>query len=159
MSLSAIVAMAANRCIGRDNALPWRLPEDLKRFKQLTLGHTLLMGRKTYESIGRPLPGRTTWVVTRQRDWSAPEGVQVMHSLDEALARSSPGEVFLAGGAQLYAQGLPHVRRLYLTLIERAYEGDTFFPEWDVSAWRLTADEPHPASGDAPPFRFLTYER
>ena len=159
MSLSALVAMASNRCIGRDNALPWRLPEDLKRFKRLTLGHTLVMGRKTYDSIGRPLPGRTTWVVTRQHDWTAPEGVHVAHSLDEALAGAGDGEVFLAGGAQLYEQALPRVRRLYLTLLERAYAGDTFFPPLDLSAWRLTEDEPHPAAGDAPAFRFLTYER
>ncbi len=159
MTLSAIVALASNRCIGRDNALPWRLPEDLQRFKRLTLGHTLVMGRKTYDSIGRPLPGRTTVVVTRQPDWAAPPGVRVAHALDEALDMAGPGEVFLAGGAQLYAQAMDRVRRLYLTRIERPYEGDTFFPEVDLSGWRLVADEPHPATDTTPPFRFLTYER
>jgi len=159
MILSAIVAMASNRCIGRDNALPWRLPEDLKRFKRLTLGHTLVMGRKTYESIGRPLPGRSTLVVTHQRDWAAPEGVHVAHSLDEALERAGDGEVFIAGGAQLYAQAMERVRRLYLTRIERAYEGDTFFPEVDLSGWRLSAEEHHPATDTTPPFAFITYER
>lgn len=157
MSLCAIVAMASNRCIGRDNTLPWRLPADLKRFKQLTLGHTLVMGRKTYESIGRPLPGRTTLVVTRQRDWAA-EGIQVAHSLEEALERAPGSEVFIAGGAQLYAEAQPRVRRLYLTRIERDYAGDTFFPPWDLSGWRLSAEEPHPATATEPPFTFLTYD-
>lgn len=158
MTLSAIVAMAANRCIGRDNTLPWRLPADLKRFKQLTMGHTLVMGRKTYESIGRPLPGRTTVVVTRQRDY-APEGVRVAHSLEQALALAPGDEVFLAGGADLYRQAMGHVRRLYLTRIDRDYEGDTFFPEVDLSGWRLVAEEHHPATATEPPFSFLTYER
>ncbi|ATB28190.1 dihydrofolate reductase [Melittangium boletus] len=159
MTLCAIVAMASNRCIGRDNALPWRLPEDLKRFKRLTLGHTLIMGRKTYESIGRPLPGRRTLVVTHQRGWAVPEGVHVAHSLDEALEQAGGGEVFIAGGAQLYAQAMERVRRLYLTRIERAYEGDTFFPEVDLSGWRLSAEEHHAATDTTPPFAFLTYER
>lgn len=158
MTLSAIVAMASNRCIGRDNALPWRLPEDLQHFKRLTMGHTLVMGRKTYQSIGRPLPGRTTLVVTHQPDWRA-EGVQVVHSLEEALARAEGHEVFIAGGAQLYAQALPHVRRLHLTLLEHPYEGDTFFPPLDLSAWRLVSEEPHAATPTTPPFAFLTYER
>ncbi|EPX65034.1 Dihydrofolate reductase [Cystobacter fuscus DSM 2262] len=158
MTLSAIVAMASNRCIGRDNTLPWRLPADLQRFKRLTLGHTLLMGRKTYESIGRPLPGRTMLVVTRQQGW-APEGIEVAHSLEEALARARGDEVFLAGGAQLYEQAMDRVRRLYLTRIDREYEGDTFFPEVDLSTWRLTAEEFHPATDTTPPFAFLTYER
>ena len=158
MRLSAIVAMATNRCIGRDNTLPWRLPADLKRFKQLTMGHTLIMGRKTYESIGRPLPGRTTLVVTRQRDY-APEGVQVAHSLEQALELARGDEVFIAGGADLYRQAMEHVRRLYLTRIGRDYEGDTFFPELDLSGWRLLAEEHHPATATEPPFSFLTYER
>jgi dihydrofolate reductase len=159
MTLSAIVAMASNRCIGKDNTLPWRLPADLKRFKQLTLGHTLVMGRKTYESIGRPLPGRTTLVVTRQRGY-APEGVRVAHSLEQALELArGDDEVFIAGGADLYRQALGQVRRLYLTRIEREYAGDTFFPELDLSDWRLLAEEPHPATDTAPPFSFLTYER
>ena len=158
MTLSAIVAMAANRCIGKDNTLPWRLPADLKRFKQLTMGHTLLMGRKTYESIGRPLPGRTTVVVTRQRDY-APEGVRVAHSLEQALELARGDEVFIAGGADLYRQALERVRRLYLTRIDRDYPGDTFFPEVDLSGWRLVTEEPHPATATEPPFSFLTYER
>jgi dihydrofolate reductase len=158
MKLSAIVAMAANRCIGKDNTLPWRLPADLKRFKQLTLGHTLILGRKTYESIGRPLPGRTMLVVTRQRDY-APEGVQVAHSLEEALERASGDEVFIAGGAELYRQAMDRVERLHLTQVHADYEGDTFFPEVDLSAWRLVSEEHHPATPSEPAFSFLTYER
>lgn len=158
MTLSAIVAMASNRCIGRDNTLPWRLPADLQRFKRLTMGHTLIMGRKTYESIGRPLPGRTTLVVTHQPDWRA-EGVRVAHSLEQALEQARGDEVFIAGGAQLYAQALPQVRRLQLTLLERPYEGDTFFPPLDLSGWRLAFEEHHAATPTTPPFAFLTYER
>lgn len=160
MRLSAIVAMASNRVIGTHNQLPWRLPADLARFKRLTLGHTLVMGRKTYESIGRPLPGRTTIVVTRQWDY-APPGVKVAHSVDEALALAQgDDEVFIAGGAELYAQTMDRLDRLYLTLIERELPGDTFFPEVDLSTWRLLEQEHHPASTpDALPFTFLTYER
>ncbi len=158
MTLSAIVAMASNRCIGKDNALPWRLPADLKRFKQLTMGHALVMGRKTYESIGRPLPGRTMIVVTRQQDY-APEGVQVAHSLEQALGMAHGDEVFLAGGADIYRQAMDRVRRLYLTRIDREYEGDAFFPPLDLSAWTLLAEEHHPATTTEPPFSFLTYER
>ncbi|ADO74366.1 dihydrofolate reductase [Stigmatella aurantiaca] len=160
MTLSAIVAMAANRVIGANNQLPWRLPTDLARFKRLTMGHTLLLGRKTYESIGRPLPGRTLVVVTRQRDY-APAGVQVVHSLEEALARArGDTEAFIAGGADLYAQTQHLWNRLYLTRIERDVPGDTWFPEVDLSAWRLIEQEHHPATGESGlPHAFLTYER
>jgi len=160
MRLSAIVAMASNRVIGANNQLPWRLPADLARFKRLTMGHALVMGRKTYESIGRPLPGRTMVVVTRQRGY-APEGVKVAHSVDEALARV-PGddEVFIIGGAELYAQTMDRLDRLYLTRIEREFPGDTLFPEVDLSTWKLLEQEHHPASTpDALPYAFLTYER
>ena len=160
MRLSAIVAMAANRVIGVRNQLPWRLPADLARFKRLTMGHTLVMGRKTYESIGRPLPGRTIVVVTRQQDY-APPGVKVAHSVDEALALAQgDDEVFIAGGADLYAQTMDRLDRLYLTRIERDLPGDTYFSEVDLSSWRLIEEEHHPAaSPEALPFSFLTYER
>jgi dihydrofolate reductase len=160
MRLSAIVAMASNRVIGVNNQLPWRLPADLARFKRLTMGHTLVMGRKTYESIGRPLPGRTTVVVTRQRDY-APEGVKVAHSVDEALAMAQgDDEVFIIGGAELFAQTMNRLDRLYLTLIEREFPGDTSFPEVDLSMWKLIDQEHHPASTpEALPYAFLTYER
>ncbi|AKQ64040.1 Dihydrofolate reductase [Myxococcus hansupus] len=159
MKLSAIVAMAANRVIGAGNQLPWRLSADLARFKRITMGHTLVMGRKTYESIGRPLPGRTFIVVTRQRDF-APAGVQVAHSVDDALAKaqaSGDTEVFIAGGADLYAQTMDRVQRLYLTRIDRDFPGDTCFPEVDLSGWTCVEEEQHL---DAElPFAFLTYER
>ena len=160
MRLSAIVAMAANRVIGVNNQLPWRLPADLARFKRLTMGHTLLLGRKTYESIGRPLPGRTFVVVTRQRGY-APQGVKVAHTVDEALALAQgDDEVFVAGGAELYAQTMDRLNRLYLTRIERDFPGDTYFPEVDLSGWKLLEQEHHPASGpDALSYSFLTYER
>jgi dihydrofolate reductase len=160
MRLSAIVAMAANRVIGANNQLPWRLPADLARFKRITMGHTLIMGRKTYESIGRPLPGRTFIVVTRQQGY-APQGVKVAHSVDEALALArGDDEVFIAGGAELYAQTLDRLDRLYLTRIERDFPGDTYFPEVDLSGWKLIEGEHHPASGPEDlPYSFLTYER
>jgi dihydrofolate reductase len=159
MKLSAIVAMASNRVIGANNQLPWRLPADLARFKRVTMGHTLVMGRKTYESIGRPLPGRTMIVVTRQPDF-APPGVKVAHSVDEALALArGDDEVFIAGGAELYAQTIGRLDRLYLTRIEREVPGDTRFPELDLSAWRLIEEDHHPATTpDALPYAFLTYE-
>ncbi|RKG99967.1 dihydrofolate reductase [Corallococcus sp. CA053C] len=156
--LSAIVAMATNRVIGQGNTLPWRLPPDLARFKRLTLGHTLVMGRKTYDSIGRPLPGRATIVITRQRDWAPPPGVQVAHSVDEALEQArSDSEVFIAGGADLYAQTADRWQRLYLTLIDRDFPGDARFPPVDLSSWRLVEQDPHPEA--EPPFGFFTYER
>ncbi|HVG58887.1 MAG TPA: dihydrofolate reductase [Hyalangium sp.] len=160
MRLSAIVAMARNRVIGANNQLPWRLPADLARFKRLTMGHTLVMGRKTYESIGRPLPGRTMVVVTRQHGY-APQGVKVAHSVDEALALAQgDDEVFIIGGAELFAQTMNRLDRLYLTLIEREIPGDTFFPEVDLSRWKLIEQEHHPASTpEALPHAFLTYER
>jgi len=159
MRLSAIVAMASNRVIGVNNQLPWRLPADLARFKRLTMGHTLVMGRKTYESIGRPLPGRTMIVVTRQRDY-APDGVKVAHSVDEALTLAQgDDEVFIIGGAELFAQTMNRLDRLYLTLIEREIPGDTFFPKADLSTWKLIEQEHHPASTpEALPYAFLTYE-
>ncbi|MCY1020466.1 dihydrofolate reductase [Pyxidicoccus sp. MSG2] len=159
MRLSAIVAMASNRVIGAGNQLPWRLSADLARFKKLTMGHTLVMGRKTYESIGRPLPGRTFIVVTRQKDY-APPGVMVAHSVDEALllARArGDDEVFIAGGADMYAQTMDRWNRLYLTRIAREFPGDTYFPEVDLSGWRLVEDAQHPEA--ELPHAFLTYER
>ena len=159
MRLSAIVAAAANRVIGAGNQLPWRLSADLARFKRLTMGHTLVMGRKTFESIGRPLPGRAFIVVTRQRDY-APQGVMVAHSVDAALemARArGDDEVFIAGGADLYAQTMDRWNRLYLTRIAREFPGDTYFPAVDLSGWRLIEEEQHPEA--ELPFAFLTYER
>ena len=160
MFVSIIAATSTNRVIGLSNAIPWRLPADLKRFKTLTMGHHLLMGRKTFESIGRPLPGRTTVVMTRRRDYSAP-GILVAHSLDEALELArGDDEIFVAGGADIYRLALPSAQRLYQTLIHEEFPGDTFFPEFDESTWHLVwsreveADERNPHR-----FTFQVYEK
>ncbi|WP_243372489.1 dihydrofolate reductase [Geotalea sp. SG265] len=129
MIISLIAAMAENRVIGSHNALPWDLPADRKRFKALTLGHPVIMGRKTYESIGRPLPGRKNIVVTGQRGYRA-EGCLIAHSLAEAIDLAGDGdEAFICGGGDLYRQALPLADRIYLTVIHRDYEGDVFFPQ------------------------------
>ncbi|MFQ5930282.1 MAG: dihydrofolate reductase, partial [Acidobacteriota bacterium] len=139
MRLSIIAAVSANQVIGHNNRLPWRLPADLKRFKSLTMGHHLLVGRKTFESIGRPLPGRTTVVITHRNDY-APKGVLVAHSLNEAVKMASgDDEVFIAGGAQIYRQTLARADRLYLTLIHEDFEGDAYFPQFDESDWLLSS--------------------
>ncbi|HZS43626.1 MAG TPA: dihydrofolate reductase [Blastocatellia bacterium] len=159
MRISIIVAMSINRVIGLNNALPWRLSADLKRFKQLTMGHCLIMGRKTFESIGRPLPGRTTIVVTRQRGFK-PDGVQIAHSLEDAINQASGDEVFIAGGAQIYNESIQMADRLYMTIIEKEFEGDAFFPEINFSDWRLESEEKHePDSQFEYSYSFLTYDR
>lgn len=137
--LTLVAAYADNRVIGRDGAIPWRIPEDFAHFKATTMGGTLVMGRATYDSIGRPLPGRTTVVVTRNRDWSA-DGVLVAHALDEALALASAhdGEIFVAGGAQLYEQALPLATHQVLTEVHQSPEGDTCYPAFDLAEWRET---------------------
>lgn len=159
--LSLIAAVARNGVIGRDNRLPWRLPEDLRHFKALTMGHPLIMGRKTWESLPGRLPGRPHIVVTRNPAYRA-EGATVVGSLAAAIeaAGRMPGgeEVFLIGGAQLYAQALPIADRLYLTEIDADFEGDARFPVWDRARWRETAREPHRADLGWD-YAFVTYER
>jgi dihydrofolate reductase len=143
MLISIIAAMGRNRAIGHKNTLPWRLPTDLQRFKQLTLGHHILMGRKTFESIGRPLPGRTSIIITRQPDFLV-EGCLIAHSLDGAidLAKSrGEQEAFIIGGAEIYAQALSTADRMYLTLVEAEPEADAFFPAFDENAWEKSAEE------------------
>lgn len=149
MSVILIAAVAANRVIGRDNQLPWRIPGDLPRFKALTMGHTLVMGRKTFESIGRPLPGRTTIVVSRNPHFTA-SGVTTAGDLASALALVQSGETFIAGGGELYAQALPLAHALQLTEIDAAFAGDAYFPAFDRSAWRVVADELRPADDAFP---------
>lgn len=135
MRISAICAMSENRAIGRHNQLLWHLPADLKHFKKLTMGNPILLGRKTYESIGRPLPGRTNIVITRDNNFQAP-GCLVVHSVERALdAVVGNEEVFIIGGAQLYRQTLPLVQRLYLTMVHQHIEGDAFFPEINQAEW------------------------
>lgn len=162
MRLSIIAAVAANGVIGRDNQLPWHLSEDLRRFKRLTMGHHLILGRKTFESIGRPLPGRSMVVVSRRRPVLA-EGVRLADSLQTAIDladRAGDDEAFVAGGAEIYAMALPLADRLYLTRIEADFEGDTRFPDLDFAEWRIRSEEPHSASADFEwPFRFQMLER
>jgi len=154
MRVTIVVAQARHGIIGRDNALPWHLPEDLKHFKATTLGHAIVMGRRTFESIGRPLPGRRTIVVTRNAAWHAP-GCERAPSLDAALAlAASPGtdpsiatdEVFVVGGAQVYRQALPHADRIVLTEIDLEVDGDARFPALAPQEWTEHAREAHTSS-------------
>lgn len=148
MRLSIIVALARNGTIGKDGDLPWRLSADLKRFKRITMGHHLLMGRKTFESIGRPLPGRTTVVVSRGRPELA-EGVHLVSSIEAGLElarEAGEEELFVAGGAEVFAAVLDRADRLYLTRVEAEVDGDTFFPELDESKWRRVSSETHDAN-------------
>jgi len=159
MILSLIGAMARNRVVGVDNRLPWRLPEDLKRFKALTSGHPVIMGRKTYESIGRLLPERLNIILTRQKNYNI-EGASVVSSLDEALAlaKKSPGaeEVYVIGGAEIWQIALPLAQRIDLTLIDRHVEGDAYFPKFSESEFDLVLKEER---SEPERFWFMRYER
>ena len=158
--ISLIVAMAQNGVIGRANALPWRLPRDLQRFKALTVGKAVLMGRRTFESIGRPLPGRANLVLTRDRAWHA-AGVDAVHSLEEALARGGGcPELVAIGGAEVYRLVLPLARRIYLTHVHADVAGDTFFPDFDSTQWADVECSRQPADAHhAYPLTFVTLER
>ncbi|MBY5958179.1 type 3 dihydrofolate reductase [Membranicola marinus] len=162
MILSAIVAISSNNVIGKDNDLPWYLPADLKYFKKTTLGHPVIMGRKSYESIGRPLPKRTNIVVTRD-PYFISSNILVAHSIGEAveLARDTDSEeVFIIGGAMVYEHSLPHLNRLYITEVHGEFEGDTFFPEWNPEEWKLVSEEPHLADDkNEYNYVFKVYER
>lgn len=156
-----VAAVARNRVIGSAGDLPWRLPADMRRFKAITLGKPMIMGRKTFESIGRPLPGRRTIVVTRDPAWSA-DGVEVAPSLQAALALAAvggPEEIVIAGGGEIYAQSLAFADRLRLTWVEAEPDGDARFPQLDVASWRETARESHPAADGRPAFTFVDYVR
>ncbi len=143
MRISIIVAMTRNRVIGRDGGMPWHLPADLKRFKELTMGKPIIMGRKTFESLPGVLPGRRHIVISRNPDYR-PAGIEVVGSLDAALAAASDAaEVFVIGGADIFREALPRADRLYITLIDMDIAGDTFFPEFDVAAWREVASSVH----------------
>ena len=166
MKLALIWAMARNRTIGRNNALPWYLPEDLKHFKRVTLGKPIIMGRKTWESIGRPLPGRTNIVITRDAAFQA-DGVRVVHSLEQALALAEKiclldggDEAIVMGGAEIYALALPHADRLYLTQVHADVEGDAHFPPLDLTQWHELGREDFAAQGPNPyDYSFLILER
>jgi dihydrofolate reductase len=157
-SLSLIVAVARNRVIGANNALPWHLPEDLKRFRALTTGHHIIMGRKTYESLNRLLPGRTTVIVTRNPDYHV-DGALIADSLQSAIAQSADDpEAFLIGGAELYKDGIKHANKLYITEIDANFEGDAFLPEFDLSDWQEVAREAH-ISEKGLHFSYVVYQR
>ncbi|MFA5985442.1 MAG: dihydrofolate reductase [Methylococcaceae bacterium] len=142
MKISLIVAMASNRCIGFNNQMPWHLSADLKRFKQLTMGSAILMGRKTYESIGRPLPGRTNIIISRNKDYQQP-GCITFNTLENALEylNLNNTSVFVIGGAELYTAALAKSQQIYLTQIHQVFEGDTFFPDLDENSWQQTSQE------------------
>ncbi|WP_421868671.1 dihydrofolate reductase [Motiliproteus sp.] len=166
MQLALIVAQSDNRVIGRNNALPWHLPEDLKYFKSVTMGKVIIMGRKTYESIGRPLPGRTNLVVSRDPEYRA-DGISVVNSLEQAIEQAEAvseingaDEALIIGGANLYEQALPQVQRLYLTQVHHQVHGDAFFPELTMDQWQelsrqdFAAVEPNPYD-----YSFIVLER
>ncbi|HWQ99274.1 MAG TPA: dihydrofolate reductase [Candidatus Methylomirabilis sp.] len=156
MPITLIAAISSNNVIGTEGRLPWHLPEDLKRFKSLTTGKTVLMGRKTWESIPekfRPLPGRKNVVVTRQPDYSLPQGVERFSSIDEALETHTADDVMVIGGADVYRQTMDKADRLEITHVDRVIEGDALFPAIDPSAWKETTREDHNE------FAFATYER
>ena len=165
VTCALMVAAASNGVIGRDNELPWHLPKDLQYFKQTTMGKPVIMGRKTFDSIGRPLPGRANIVVTRQQNYQA-EDVQVVHSLEQGLAlaqqlaaEKSVDEVMVIGGAELYRQSLPSIERVYLTKVHAEVEGDAFFPNLD-KAWQCVSEEKHLACERNPyDYSFCVYER
>lgn len=165
LPLSLIAALGENRVIGVDNSMPWHLPGDFKYFKAMTLGKPIIMGRKTWDSLGRPLPGRLNIVVSRQTDLAL-EGAEVYASLDAAVARAEEwaleqgaSELMLIGGAQLYSQGLEHADRLYLTRVALSPEGDAWFPAFDLDQWQLVSDVPNPPEADKPAYSFEVWER
>ncbi|MFT4823520.1 MAG: dihydrofolate reductase [Halioglobus sp.] len=166
MLLSVIVAVAENGVVGVDNALPWRLPEDLRYFKKVTMGKPIVMGRKTHESIGRALPGRPNIVISRNQDFTAP-GISVVESIDGALEladeiarEDGQNELMVIGGAGIYALAIPKADRLYLTQVHAEYSGDVFLPAVDWELWLEVSREDHPsASSGSPAFSFLVYER
>ena len=159
MRVSLIAAMDRNRVIGKDGGLPWHLPEDLKHFKAVTMGKPVIMGRKTHESIGRPLPGRLNIVLTGDAAYSA-EGCSVAHSAGEALAAAGDvEEVMVIGGAAVYAEWLPRAARLYLTLIDAEAAGDAYFPAWDPAEWVERSRREVAGDGDAHGHAFVTYDR
>ena len=159
MIISVVVAIAANNAIGKDNQLLWRLPNDLKHFKEITSGHTIIMGRKTYDSVGKPLPNRRNIIITRQN--IIIEGCEVVNSLDAALALcDDEPEVFIVGGAEIYKQAMNATDRIYLTIVHQNFDGDTYFPEIKKDEWKETdredhqTDEKHQFS-----YSFITLER
>jgi dihydrofolate reductase len=158
--ITLIVAMSRNRVIGREGAIPWHLPQELRRFKALTMGHHIVMGRRTWDSIGRLLPGRTTVIVTRNPALQVP-GALIAHSLPHALALgAADSEIFVIGGAEIFREALGYADRIHLTTVEADIEGDTYMPELDLTGWRKVAVESHPAGeGNPLAWTLVTYDR
>ncbi|WP_453995627.1 dihydrofolate reductase [Bacillus nitroreducens] len=159
--ISLLVAMDKNRLIGKDNDLPWRLPADLAYFKRVTMGHPIIMGRKTYDSIGRPLPGRENIIVTRDTSYKM-EGCKVIHSIDEILKLNEEHdqELFVIGGAEIFKEILPYSDRLYITEIDEEFEGDTYFPAFDKSEWKVISEEKGVKDEKNPyDYTFMVYEK
>ena len=159
MIVTFVVAAAANNAIGKDNQLLWNLPTDLKHFKKITSGHTIIMGRKTFDSMGKPLPNRRNIVITRNRDLKI-EGAAVTQSLDEALEMcNNEAEVFVIGGAEIYKAALDRTDKIYLTRVQKSFEGDAYFPDLDPEKWIEVAREDHPADEKNPiDFSFITLQ-
>ena len=160
MIVSMVVAIAENNAIGKDNQLLWHLPKDLKHFKSITSGHTVIMGRKTFDSVGKPLPNRRNIVVTRNTALNI-EGVEVVNDLKAALALcTTEKEVFIVGGAEVYKLAMADTDRIFLTVVHASFEADTFFPEIDKDIWKVTASESHePDEKHAFGYTFSTLER
>ena len=157
MLISLIVAIGRNRVIGKDNSLPWKLPEDMKRFKELTTGKPVIMGRKTFESIGRPLPNRINIILTRDKNYKL-EGCLVVHSAEKALkAAKGSDEVMVIGGEQIFKEFLPIANRMYLTFIDENFEGDTYFPKYNENEWKELNREEH--RNDKYKYVFIELER
>ena len=159
MTVSQVVAISENHVIGKDNKLLWYLPNDLKHFKEITTGHTVIMGRKTYESVGKPLPRRRNIIITRQA--ITIDGCEVVNSLEAALALCrDEDEVFIVGGAEIYKQSMHLTDRIYLTIVHKDFEGDSFFPEIKKTEWKEVFREDHkPDEKNLIPYSFITYER
>ena len=157
MLISLIAAMASNRVIGQKGDIPWKIPGEQKMFKEITMGHTVIMGRKTYESLGRPLPGRTNIVITRQTNYQASNCI-IAHDLDDALDACSPeeNEAFICGGGQLYHLALPRADKIYLTVLPKEIAGDTYFPEISEAEFEITQSQ---LIDSVEPYHFYVYER
>lgn len=156
--LTIVVATDSHRGIGINNKLPWHLPEDLAFFKRTTSGHPIIMGRKTFDSIGRPLPNRRNIVVTRNPEWQR-EGVETAASLEAAIGLAGSAEVMVIGGAQIFAEALPHTQRLIVTEIDHAFECDTFFPQIDARVWQEVSRDKHHSEANGFDYAYVVYER
>ena len=155
--ISMIAAMSKNRVIGKNNDLPWKIPLDMKHFRDLTIEKPVIMGRKTYESIGRPLPKRQNIVITTDKNFKA-IGCEIAHSIKEAISIAEKGkEIMVVGGSRIYKEFLPLVGKIYLTLVDKEFDGDAFFPEFDEKEWKVTSEES--LNDENYSFKFITYER